>query len=115
MPLAARQALFDFLKHPAVAIRVAEGGERKVGSALRIWTWRAIRSAGVMREATSAVEDVTHVHATSEEIGTRRVKVLYGERHVDNQTGCGVLDARAKADRGEGARRRKLHDAKVIG
>ena len=104
-------AVVELLEHPAVAIRVSEGGR---GSPLRIRTWCAIPSGRLMREATSAVEDVTHVDATCQEITARRVEVLQREGEVDSQTRCGILDAGAEADRSERSGRRKLHDQTVI-
>jgi hypothetical protein len=68
-----------------------------------------------MREATSAVEDVTHLYAPGQEIAAGGVEVLHGERQIDSQTRCGILDAGAKADRGERSGWRKLHDPKVVG
>src|SRR5207302_8776989 len=113
-PLASRQTLCDLLQHPAVAIGVVEGSKRLIRPSLRIGAWHAINRAVVMGEATSAVEYLADVHTAGQKIGTCRGDILHDEVQAQGRTERGILDAGAKADRGERSGWRKLHHPKFV-
>src|SRR5262249_13624543 len=107
-PLAAGQALRDFLEQPLIAVRIAERGERRVRAALRVQTRDSARA---IRAEAPAVEDLADVHAASHEIGACDFDVLHGKEQSVSRARAGVANAGSEDDRSLRARRSLLHQA----
>src|SRR4051812_398550 len=86
---ASRQSYGDFRKHPAIAVGVAEGGERDVAAPRRI--------ASVERRLSriGPAENLAHVDTATDEFGTGGLDV--GHDKVISRRACrGGRDSRAE-------------------
>src|SRR5262249_35768437 len=75
-PFAAGEPRLILLKKPAVPVRVHEGGERVVGTTLRVAPADARILYGVVERATGVVEDLAHGDAAGKEVVTGGVDVV---------------------------------------
>ena len=106
---AAGQPRRDLLQQPAVAVRVAERGERAVARAIG----RRPRYPPCVVELSAAgalVEHLAHVGAVRDQVGARRLDVGDDQVQALGRAGRGRRDARAELDRAPGAGRRELDD-----
>ncbi|MDT5283869.1 MAG: hypothetical protein QOJ20_5064 [Mycobacterium sp.] len=90
---AARTAGRDFLKHPPVAIGIAERRERSVTVALWVRAGYARRGPGVVKYAACVVEDIADLCAMADELGAGGLDVVYHEVQTIGRAGCGRGDS----------------------
>ncbi len=66
-----REARSHFLQEPAVAMRVAERGERGITLSLRLATAHAIVSVAAMEHAARVMARFADLHAPAQQVGAR--------------------------------------------
>src|SRR4051794_17261649 len=104
---ASRQSYGDFLKQPAIAVGVAEGGERDVAAP------RRIASAERRLSRTGPVENLAHVDTATDEFGTAGLDVGH-DKVISRRARRGGRDSCAEVDRAWRAGRGELHDSKRV-
>src|SRR5688500_9453199 len=68
LPFAAGEPLLDFLKLPAVPVRIFERGEREIGTAFRVAPGDARFLHRVVERAAGVMEDLTGVDAPADQL-----------------------------------------------
>ena len=105
----------DFLQQPAIAVRIAERGERAVAAMIGRGTADAV--AGAVRTEPRArrplVEHLADLGAAAGELASRGIDVGDCQVQVLGRTGRGRRQALAELDRAPGAGRRELDDAEA--
>src|SRR6476469_5994723 len=107
--LPARQPLGDLLQHPAVAIRIAERGERGIAAAFGIAPAFAPVETGARQEAAdvpvpageavAAVVHLAHLHPTPNQLLTRGIDVGDDQVSVPDAAGLGRGQVLSEVDR----------------
>src|SRR5262245_9582524 len=105
---ASGQSHRDFLQQPAVAVRIAERGERGITAPLRI------RAAERRLSRTGTVDHFAHVDAATDELGTRGHDIGHDEVKSACRARWGRGDPFAEVDRARRAWRRELYDPKLV-
>src|SRR4051812_48567924 len=104
---AAGQALGDLLEPPAVAVRIAERGERAVAGPLRIWTVAGFLTRGAM-------EHLADVSAALDELRSSFLDVGDDQIHVLSRSGSRRGKPGADVDRAGRAGGSELDHAKAV-
>src|SRR5688572_29996811 len=112
-PFAAGEPLLDFLKLPAVPVRILERGEREIGTAFRVAPGDTRFLHRVVERAAGVMEDLTGVDAAADQLFAGGVDIFDGEDQL-RRSGRRRGDALAEDDRGVGLRRSKLESAKIL-
>src|SRR5580658_10390062 len=113
------QARCDLLQQPAVAVGIAEGGERAVAAMLGIRTAdpEPPKKVGLVRASVHAAAVVKHlgyVDAERDNLGPRSLDVGDDQVQTLGRAGCRRGDVLAEDDRAPRARRRELDYAEVF-
>src|SRR5258708_7977984 len=93
----------DLLEQPAVAVRIAERGERGVTAPRRIRAAEAAFRAGMVEYTADVVEHVAHLDTALDELGARRLDVGHDEMEPLGRARHGRRDSRAQDYRARGA------------
>src|SRR6185369_5038605 len=110
----ASSPILRLLKDPAVPIRIAESGKRRVVTPRRIPTGHVVPRWEAIEHAADIMEDAADVDATLEEFRARLFDVAHGNMQPLDRAGRSRRDALPKGDRGAGIRKREADDPKVV-
>src|SRR3569833_1424590 len=98
--LAARQALLDLLQQPAIAVWVAEGGERGVRPPLGIGAAQPLGRASMWEALVRVVEDLADLYTAGDQIGAGGFEILDDEDEALQRARDRLAETLAEDDRG---------------